>query len=387
MLERPLPLGQMFGQLRVESVVGRTADHYVYRASHADFRSALTVTECFPRDLCERFGDGQVVAVPSCATAFAQRLEAFRFRSRQLQHLSHPEKPEFVYGWEEGGTAYFATLRPDGQTLAEYARRAVLTGDQAVRWLAKLLLRLAALHQAGIAHGHPSFETIVITYDEPVLLEAISDGPAPAALGSQAARDHDLHALAIVFFELLTRSRVPAPASRAELHRVLSGVNPRVGGRLERALVKMLSNDVKARFGSAAAFVSALGLKAVAGDTLVFETATLPTAPPVSAVRPIFWVLAGLTAIFALAAPFVVQRPFASGVPRCERHPFSASRDYFNPQSPYRVIFAPTDDAAFETMQRVAPQLEAKLGLDVHVMGCLALRSESRNAQRNQISA
>ena len=385
MLERPLPLGHMFDKLRVESVVGRTAEHYVYRASHPEFRSELTVTECFPRDLCERFTDGQVVAFPSSAAAFAQRLEAFRFRSQQLQRMQYPERPEFLQSWEEGGTAYFATLRPDGQTLAEYSRRATLPSDQAMQWLCKLLMTLAALHQAGIAHGNPSVDSIAITDDGPVLLEAISDGPA--AMGSQAARDHDLHALATVFFELITRSRVPVPAARAELHRLLSGVHPRVSKKLENALVRALSNDVKARFGSAATFASALGLKAIEGDTLVFDTETLPVTPSALSVRPIFWVLGTLAVIFAVAAPFVINQPyFALGVPRCERHAFNAKRDYFNPQSPYRIIFAPTDDAAFEAMQRIAPQMESKLGLDVHVMGCLALPLESRNVQRNQIS-
>ena len=385
MLERPLPLGQMFDKLRVESVLGRTADHYVYRASHPEFRSELTVTECFPRDLCERFGDGQVVAIPSSAAVFAQRLEMFRFRSQQLQRMTYPEKPEFVQGWEANGTAYFATLRPSGQTLAEYSRRATPPSDQATQWLCKLLLALGALHQAGIAHGNPSVDSIVITDDQPVLLEAVSNGTNTR--GSQAARDHDLYALATAFFEALTRSRVPLPAARADLHRVLRTVNPRVSETLENALVKALSKDVKARFDSIVAFTCALGLRTVEGDRFIFEIETPLPSPITSSVRPIFWVLAGLTVIFALAAPLVINQPYlAYGVPRCERHAFDASRDYFNAQSQYRIIFAPTDDAAFEAMQRLAPQLEAKLGLDVHVMGCLALPLESRNVQRQQIS-
>ena len=385
MLERPLPLGHMFDKLRVESVLGRTADHYVYRASHPEFPAELTVTECYPRDLCERFTDGQVVAIPSSAAAFAQRLEAFRFRSQRLQTMRFPEQPRFVQGWEEGGTAYFATLRPDGQTLAEYSRRATLPSDQATEWLCKLLLTLAALHQAGIAHGNPSFDSIVIADNGPVLLEAVSDGTGKYS--NQAARDHDLHALATVFFELLTRSHVPNPAARADLHRVLRTVNPRASEALENALVRSLSRDLKARFESAATFASALGLRAAEGNTLILEIETLLPTPRVSPARPIFWVLAALTVIFVVAAPFVINQPYlAFGVPRCEQYPFDANRDYFNPQSPYRIIFAPTDDAAYETMQRVAPQLEAKLGLDVHVMGCLALPLESRNVRRNQIS-
>jgi hypothetical protein len=374
-VNRTLPNGHQFANgLRIRNVLGHDQNHVYYLADHAGTAWAFTVTEFLPSRLCARGVNSVVEALRGMEREFSDAQAAFINLSRAYQNARSPNLVEIVTAWNANGTVYRATIRPDGVPLERFGR---LEPTRVRVWLMASLRALETVHGAGVALGGVSRASIVVSNDEPVLLETLNGRFGWGRANGQRVSE-DLHSLTHALLEAANNRTSPPDRLRSELRRDLYVLQS--DPVLADVIVKLLAGN---RFATAGAALTALEQP--------------PAAPP--PVRP--WVLAVGAGVLVVLGAWAMQRALIAptledwgrvftGLPastRCERHAFQASRDFFDQRSPYQVIVAPTDDAAFEAAQRIKPVLEAKLRLNIHVLGCLGLPPGTVNAARGQVSA
>jgi serine/threonine protein kinase len=128
------------------------------------------------------------------AIEIATDATALRREAKALAAVPHPGMPAvYGLGWHRG-LGYLALERLDGVTLAELIERRRHAADwfhvrEILPWLTALADALAAVHQAGMAHGALATGGLVVCGEGRVVLAdfaAAAAGPAAAPLDSRA---------------------------------------------------------------------------------------------------------------------------------------------------------------------------------------------------------
>jgi hypothetical protein len=209
----------------------------------------------------------------------------------------------------------------------------------------------------------------------PVLLESLdASGLAPK---SDAAVQQDLRGLARAVLEAMSGR----PLVFGDVRNALGGLH--ADPVLRQVLSKMLALNGWRGYASSDEALKALERPLTRSS---LRPSSIALAALVLTLLGAWAVQRGVT-LPSFAVWWQVYITFPPTAPRCERHAFQTSRDFFDQTSPYQVIVAPTDDAAYEAAKRIEQQLETNTGLTIHVLGCLGLPPGSINAARGQVSA
>ena len=264
---------------RVIRQLGQGGIGGVYLAEHETLRTPVTVK--ISGNIQKSDQDGW----------FLRFVEA----NRRVASLRHPGIAKLIdMGWCEDGSLYILREYLEGETLGAYLNRYGTVPEQTAVALVRQVARaLAAVHGQKIVHRNLKPENIFLTSDPemPGGLRAFlldfeltklvdeddveSEGEfvgtpvymAPEQWEALRDLDHraDLHALGIVFFELLCgqlpwmasslaeyrlRLRLPAPSVREH--------NPTVSKTVADIVARLLENDREKRFQSAGELVDAL---------------------------------------------------------------------------------------------------------------------------------
>jgi eukaryotic-like serine/threonine-protein kinase len=316
------------GAIDVLAIVGRTIGHYqvldpiatggmgvVYRAHDTQLDRAVALK--FP--LPHRRARHDV----------AQR---FRREARAAAALDHPNICA-VYGADEtdDGQLYLVMALYEGETLkARIARATCLPVADALAIAERIAGGLAAAHRAGIVHRDLKPANIMLLGDGGVKvldfgLARMEGGTrtdttamtgtvaymAPEQISSDGADLRaDLWALGVVLYEMLTGAR-PFEHEHAAgvMHAVLHGdvvppstLRPQLPGALDNVVLRLLSRDPAARFGSADDVISAL-----ASVNVLAAQDESPKPARGRAVRA----RTGRTRVFSLRAAAIVAVPMA----------------------------------------------------------------------------
>ncbi|MFP5219545.1 MAG: FHA domain-containing protein [Actinomycetes bacterium] len=247
--------------------------------------------ECYA---AQRLADGapRLVTVLAPDRATPDVLERALAVSERL-HSDRPGLAPALEGGVDGGRTWVAATGVDGEDLAGLLRReAPLEPRRAARIAADLADALDRLHAAGLVHGHlePSSVVVARAADgrEHAWVVDVGLGPAraPAAelsrtgsarqslhalapeqlQGAPTGPASDQYALACLLTECLT-GRPPFPRSSPlatvtdhlrTLPPRLSDVDVRLPAALDVVVARALAKDPRSRFGSCAAFVTAV---------------------------------------------------------------------------------------------------------------------------------
>lgn len=180
----PLAPGSVVDGCEITRVLATTSVGTLYAARDLHGGRALALKEYLPPALSRRSSAGEVELLDAAnELAFQRGLQSFINEALDLSRVSHPNLLKVDRVWEAGGTAFRAMPWLEGNTL-QVARS---QGEPATQALLQVLLdgllaALAALHDAGLAHGHIEPANIVVRDDgQPVLLDF---GAVQAALAS-----------------------------------------------------------------------------------------------------------------------------------------------------------------------------------------------------------
>jgi serine/threonine protein kinase len=161
-----------------------------YLGFDAVLKRRVAIKELMPRDLVARRPDGETLQVQTREdeALFKYTLTSFLNEARLIAQFSHPNVVRVLDFFEANGTAYFAMEYYEGQTLAEYARRAGgrLPGAEAVALMLPLLDALEHIHTLPepILHRDIKPANIYLTGRHiPILLDF---GAARVAMGLQS---------------------------------------------------------------------------------------------------------------------------------------------------------------------------------------------------------
>ncbi len=275
----PLPAGTVVEGYTLEATLHEGPHGFVYRARDAAGRPRA-LKEFFPRHLALRGEDGTLRArQPADAIRLSVALEAFRDESRILASLSHPGLVPVLDTVAASRTLYRVMPLLDGPTLARHVadRAQGPTVGEVHAFIEALLGALAALHAAGVVHGHVEPAQIVLAPGagslQPVLLglgavaeelEGRPRGPwcAPEDRGlSRTVRRNsasDVYALAACAWTFASGERPPSAEEREDgqawplreaVDALRSGPDDVPGARaaLAQALVSALAMAPEAR--------------------------------------------------------------------------------------------------------------------------------------------
>ena len=231
-------------------------------------------------------------------------LERFYAEVRHARQISHPNVCRVYDVAETDGRHFLSMEYVDGEDLASLLRRiGKLGGDRAVEIAREIVAGLAAAHDKGVLHrdlkpGNVMIDGrgraritdfgLAVRSDEDRGGALVSGTPAYMApeqlAGKGSSVQSDLYALGLVLYELFTGRKPFEAASLAEWRRkhseeaptspstVTTGLDPAV----ERAILRCLEKDPKARPRSAAAVAAALP----GGDPLAAALAAGETPSP-----------------------------------------------------------------------------------------------------------
>jgi predicted Ser/Thr protein kinase len=290
-------IGKTIGQYQILEEIGRGGMGTVYKA----YQPRL---ECYValRVLSPQLGLDE---------AFLQR---FYREARAAARLAHPNIIGIYDVGEADGAGYIAMEYVDGPSLADILRRkGPLDIGTAIEILSQIGNALDYAHSQGMVHRDVKPSNILIAVDRRAILTdfGITKAASLAVLTKTGIRvgtpeymspeqakglgvDHrsDIYSLGVVVYEMLSgRTPFQAESPLAVMYRVaheppppIHQVRPDLPAEVERVLAKALEKEPGDRYGTAEAFVDALG-RALAGE--VVERIPMMRAPAPSVVSPI----------------------------------------------------------------------------------------------------
>jgi len=230
-------------------------------------------------------------------------LERFYAEVRHARQISHPNVCRVYDVAETGGRHFLSMEYVDGEDLASLLRRiGRLGGERSVEIAREIVAVLAAAHDKGVLHRDLKPGNVMIdgrgraritdfglaVHSDEDQGTAVAGTPAYMApeqlAGKGASVQSDLYALGLVLYELFTGKRAFEAASIAELRRKHSEDPPtspstlahELDPAIERAILRCLEKDPKARPRSAASVAAALP----GGDPLAAAVAAGETPSP-----------------------------------------------------------------------------------------------------------
>lgn len=236
----------LHGQYTIERFLNAGGFGITYLARNSLDREVV-IKECFPGSFCRRTQNIVTARSRAHEAQFAQIVRLFVQEAKSLSRLVHPNIVGVHQVFEENDTAYMAIDFIDGRDLLEIIEtdRTVLSPQQIVSILKKLLGAIAFIHDNGMLHRDISPDNILIAATgEPVLIDfgaarqqatkvggkalsalrVVKDGYSPQEFyvsGSHQTGSSDLYALAATFHHVITG--VVPPSSQTRLVAIAEG--------------------------------------------------------------------------------------------------------------------------------------------------------------------
>ena len=210
---------------------------YVARSS---LDREVVLKECFPGDICRRFGNLVKAASPNHEEEFRKIVRLFIQEAKSLSKLVHPNIVGVHQVFEANNTAYMVMDFIDGPDLHDVIQDhpETLTPDRIVGILKKLLRAVAFVHENGLLHRDISPDNILLDpTGEPILIDfgaarqqatllggvgqsamrVVKDGYSPQELyvtGGQQFPSSDLYSLAATLYHAITGAAPPPSQER-----------------------------------------------------------------------------------------------------------------------------------------------------------------------------
>ncbi len=304
--------GDHVGAYQLEELVARGSTSVVFRARHVDSQERVAL---------------KLLVGPAVRS---QQLRENEYRL--LERHPHSGLATVVGHGDHDSVPWVATRWVEGRTLGHLLRtEGPLPIDRAVRILTPVAAALDHLASAGLVHGDLSPSNIVVDVsDRAVVVDLGMSRPAispnetaepgvigtPRYLAPEVAHGRpevghsDQYSLAAIAYETMTGSG-PFPAVADEPMAVLqqhlnatvipaSERVPGLVGAVESALSRALSKPPEDRFGTAAAFIAAIGEPANSGLDPTSGVDLGPSGQPHSGAAPNRYVLAGAALAFVV---------------------------------------------------------------------------------------
>ncbi len=306
---------------RVERVLGSGGFGITYLVSTSIDLGGLTVKahfalkEHFPKDFCERKGDGTL----SCMESSRKRVEStkrdFLSEARRLKQVAELASAGNVVRvrevFEANNTAYYVMEYLEGPTLAKYIERhGVLSETEALTLMKPIINTVGVLHENLLTHLDIKPANIILaTSDDGTLRPMLidfglskhydSEGNATSTLNTigctpgyapieqytglkKFSPQSDVYALAATLMHLLT-GRTPAVADEISPEIIAGELASYASQKTIAAIINAMRYDRNERTPSAEAFLQALGIDAPSfGEALkAEETLSLHDDPTV----------------------------------------------------------------------------------------------------------
>lgn len=275
--DRAPPLGTVIsGRYRLDEVAGRGAFGVVYKARHLTLDTEVAVK------VLTRLGRAESPVIDQVLA-----------ESRVLHRLQHPNIVAVLDAGIHGDVPYYVMDWCDGPTLEQLIARGARQASAAWLLLRPVALALAHAHRSGVVHGDVKPSNIVLQAGTPRLLDfgtaalvprdvtatatsrssrsprsPRSREPAPFTpgyaateqlAGSPITPETDVHALALLFVELVVGSAAVASAEALiDPRRPTPRQHGIDVGALEGVLARALALRPSDRFPHADAFVAAV---------------------------------------------------------------------------------------------------------------------------------
>ena len=312
---------------RVVSLLGQGGMGAVYRAWDTRLKVPVALKEMTPQPGLD-------------ANTLAQLRQQFEQEAVALARLDHPHLVRVGDFFEERGNVYLVMGFVEGESLADrIERKGALSEDQVLEWADQLLDALGYCHSQGMIHRDVKPQNAVIRPDGRAVLVDFGlvklwdpcdprtqtamrgmgtpEYAPPEQYGTQPGHTDprsDLYGLAATLYHALTGQAPPTANDRMAFPSQfvpVRGLNPRVSGETEAAVLRAMELAVENRFPTARDMAAALvgGAPALAAPKRK-PTKIMPAARPAARPRkrvPVWaWALGGL-ALLALVVGVVVM--------------------------------------------------------------------------------
>ncbi len=280
-------VGKTLGEFEVAELLSRDRFGAVYRARQPSLDRLVLLR-----------------VLEGARAADAELAEALKHRARAAAGIHHGNVIQILAVGEAEGLLFVTTEHAEGETLAAVLSRGGLLSPACARqYLKEAASALAAVHEAGIVHGHIRPANILIDLKGTARLSSL-DLPAQGVAGETAAREDvplgaliyaapevisgmtpgaaaDLYSLGATFYHLLA-GRPPHECETAselatkhitETPPLLARIAPKADRRLTRIIDRLICKSPSARAPSAQTLVEEL-------ETLGPLRADAPRAAP-----------------------------------------------------------------------------------------------------------
>lgn len=277
------------GKYRIEETVAQSDVSITYLATWVAYNLKVCIKEFFMKGFCDRAGNTTVVA-HALEGSVAPYIREFLREVRTLASLDHPSIIRVHDRFEENNTAYYVMDFVEGPTLADIIRKhSYLEEKKAREYVEKIADALHYMHEQGITHQGVEASNIMVRSRDntPILIDFCLSKHSSGV--RSFSPQQDIHALAALFYQMLTGKPLPAPDEvTLETFAELTDVTPSVVDAIERAshpgLASMPASipDFLSALKGSAAGAFQVDLSVVGEEEEDEEEEETPTAPPPS---------------------------------------------------------------------------------------------------------
>lgn len=224
------------GKYRIEETVAQSDVSITYLATWVAYNLKVCIKEFFMKGLCDRAGNTTIVTHALEGTV-APYIREFLREVRTVASLDHPSIIRVHDRFEENNTAYYVMDFVEGPTLADViSKHSRLEEKKAREYVEKIADALHYMHEQGITHlGVEASNIMVRSRDNmPILIDFCLSKHSSGA--RSFSPQQDIHALAALFYQMLTGKPLPAPDEvTPETFAELTDVTPAVVDAIEKA--------------------------------------------------------------------------------------------------------------------------------------------------------
>jgi len=338
----PLSSGSVFGQYRIEGVLGQGGMGIVYRANDTKLNRPVAIK----------------LLSPDIANGEARR--RFQREAQMASSLNHPHIVTVHDAGEWDGQQYIVTEFVDGGTLSSWAAAEPRNWRQCVNLLTGVVEALAAAHEARILHRDIKPGNILVLQngyakladfglakmEEPpsasddtvtrtgVVLGTTAYMSPEQAMGRKCDARSDIFSLGVVLYELLSGRRPFSGASSPEIlnqiiHQDPAPLAPAIPAALRSIVEKAMEKSPEDRYQSAREVAVDLRRVARRADSAAEPSITAP-AVPLSRSNRLRSIVAAVLVMGILVAGLAYRNRSANNDPSLQLQISPPSGGYFS---------------------------------------------------------